>query len=270
MRPARSKSDVAAIRAACQVAASVLDSVCAAVAVGTNTYDLDQLGRTLIAAAGAESACHNYRIGARTYPAHICLSVNDEVVHGIGSLRRVLRDGDVLSVDVVVRYHGWIGDNARTVVVGTASPTATALLSATEESLYRAIDRARPGNRVGDISHAVESFVRQQGLGIVRDFVGHGVGRSMHESPQIPNFGPRTRGEVLRPGMTLAIEPMITAGRGEVMIDDDGWTARTRDGSLSAHFEHTVLVTAGDPEILTIPPGKALEELRLYSLPRKA
>jgi methionyl aminopeptidase len=253
MIPIKSESDLKTMRAACRIAATVLEKLCQLVAPGVNTYDLDQEGKKLFAQLGGRSACYGYQIGSKRFPAHTCLSVNEEIVHGIGDLRRVLRGGDVISVDVCVEYEGFIGDNARTVGVGELLPAHRDLLQRTEKALYHAIDQARPNNRVGAISNAVESFIRPFGYGIIRDFVGHGVGRTMHEPPQIPNFGPRNRGERLRPGMTLAIEPMIALGRPRIVMADDGWTALTMDGSPAAHFEHTVLVTEDGPEILTIP-----------------
>ena len=253
MIPIKTEAEIQIMRTACQIAATVLDDLCRLVAPGVNTYDLDQEGRKRMAALGASSACFGYQVGNKRFPAHTCLSVNDEIVHGIGSLKQVLREGDVVSVDVCVEYQGFIGDNARTVAVGDVHPRVAKLLQVTEEALMEAIREARSGNRVGAISNTVERYVRPFGYGIIRDFVGHGVGRSMHEAPQIPNFGPRNRGELLRPGMTLAIEPMIALGRPQVVMGDDGWTALTIDGLPSAHFEHTVLVTSGDPEILTVP-----------------
>lgn len=253
MIPVKTGTEIRIMRDACRVAATVLHRLCQFAESGVNTYDLDQEGKRLLSAFGAESACFQYQVGSLIYPAYTCLSVNEEIVHGIGDLRRVLREGDILTVDVCVRYQGYIGDNARTIAIGEVSPEKQFLLESTEKALEKGIDKARAGNRVGEISNAVEKFIRPRNLGIVRDFVGHGVGQSMHEAPQIPNFGPRKRGEKLRPGMTLAIEPMITLGSPRVRMADDGWTALTADGSPSAHFEHTVLVTEGDPEILTIP-----------------
>lgn len=222
MIPVKTIAEIAIMREACAIAANVLELLSRMVAEGVNTYDLDQEGKKLIAGYGAKSACFQYRAGGRVYPSHTCLSVNDEVVHGIGSLQRVLKQGDIITVDVCVNYRDYIGDNARTLAVGEV-PSATAkLLKATESALYKAIAEARPGNRVGFISNAVESFIRPQGYGIIRDFVGHGVGRSMHEEPQIPNFGPRKSGAKLRAGMTLAIEPMIAMGRHQVEILPDG------------------------------------------------
>ncbi|NDV62663.1 type I methionyl aminopeptidase [Puniceicoccales bacterium CK1056] len=253
MIPIKSESDIRSMRSACRIAATVLDKLCRIVAPGVNTYDLDQEGRKLLASMNARSACFGYQVGNKRFPAHTCLSVNDEIVHGIGDLRRILREGDLISVDVCVEHEGFIGDNARTIGVGAISDENRALLERSEEALYKGIHEARPANRVGAISNAVERYIRPFGYGIIRDFVGHGVGRSMHEPPQIPNFGSRHRGERLKPGMTLAIEPMISLGRSQVVMADDGWTALTIDGSPSAHFEHTVLVTAGEPEILTVP-----------------
>ena len=241
------------MREACRIAANVLDKLCRMVGEGLNTYDLDQEGRILLQKYGARSACFGYQVGNLTYPAHTCLSVNDEIVHGIGDLRRVLCNGDIITVDVCVDYRGYIGDNARTIAVGNISESVQFLLDSTQTALEKGIEKALPGNRVGEISHSVEKYIRPRKLGIVRDFVVHGVGRSMHEAPQIPNFGSRRQGERLRPGNTLAIEPMITLGSPKVRMAQDGWTALTADGQPSAHFEHTVLITDGKPEILTIP-----------------
>lgn len=251
--PVKRPAEVQIMRDACRIAATVLHRLCKLVAPGVTTYDLDQEGRRLIESFGARSACYDYRHGHRRFPSFTCLSVNDEVVHGIGTLRTVLREGDVIAVDVCVLYEGFIGDNARSVAVGNIAEPVQRLLDATEAALHKGIAEACPGNRVGYISNAIERSLAPHGYGIIRDFVGHGVGRTMHEAPQIPNFGPRKRGEKLRPGMTLAIEPMVTMGSSKVKIDDDGWTARTVDGSPSAHFEHTVLVTPEGPEILTVP-----------------
>jgi methionyl aminopeptidase len=214
---------------------------------------LDQIGRDLIASFGARSACHGYQLHARRYPAYTCLSVNEEVVHGIGSLKRILRDGDIISLDVVVEYNGYIGDNALTVPVGAIASRTAELLQVTEEALRLGIAQAAVGNRIGDISHTVQAFVESHGFSVVREMVGHGVGRAMHEEPQIPNFGRRNAGEKIKAGMTLAIEPMVNLGGYAVRTLSDGWTVVTTDGQPSAHFEHTVLTTDAGPEILTIP-----------------
>ncbi|MEC8190864.1 MAG: type I methionyl aminopeptidase [Verrucomicrobiota bacterium] len=253
MKTIRSDEEIQSIRDACIIAATVLEQLANSVREGMTTYDLDQMGRQAIKCLVAESACYNYRNGNHIFPAHTCISVNEEIVHGIGTMHRVIRAGDVVSIDVVIRYRGYIGDNARTVLIAPVADENQRLVEVTEQSLAYAISFARAGNRVGDISNAVERFVKRHSFGIVRDFVGHGVGTTMHEAPQIPNFGRRGSGALLKPGMTLAIEPMINLGSPEITILDDGWTAVTADRKNSAHFEHTVLVTDEDPEILTIP-----------------
>ncbi|MGZ0656550.1 type I methionyl aminopeptidase [Coraliomargarita sp. W4R53] len=253
MKYIRPNEEIQSIREACQIAATVLKRLVDTVGEGMTTYDLDQLGRKAMEELGAESACYNYRAGNNVFPAYTCLSVNEEVVHGIGSIRRTIQAGDVVSIDVVVNYRGFIGDNANTVLIEPVADENAALIDATRESLNYAISFARAGNRVGDISNAVERFIKRHNYGIVRDFVGHGVGATMHEAPQIPNFGRRGSGALLKPGMCLAIEPMINMGTGKIEMLDDGWTAVTQDRKPSAHFEHTVLVTNGEPEILTIP-----------------
>ena len=216
-----------------------------------NTYDLDQFGKKKLAEYGAASACYQYKVRDLVFPSHTCLSINEEVVHGIGRLDRQIKDGDVVSVDVCVRYEGMIGDNARTIIMGQANPKDEKLLEVTRNALERGIAQATAGNRVGEISHAIQSYVQKNGYGVVRDFVGHGVGKTMHEEPQIPNYGRRRSGAKLKPGMALAIEPMVNVGTHKIEMQGDGWTASTKDGKRSAHFEHTVLVTDGDPEILT-------------------
>ncbi len=258
MIPIKSEAEIEKMRQACRVAATVLDAMRAHVREGVTTYELDQIARDLMLDEGAVSACHNYQVGSRRFPSHTCISVNEEVVHGIASQKRVLRSGDIVALDVTVVYQGYIGDNACTVKVGEVEPLADRLLRVTEEALHVGIEWARAGSRVGDISHSIQRFVEERGFSVVREFVGHGVGRSMHEEPQIPNFGRRGSGPELRPGMTLAIEPMVNAGRPEVEVLGDGWTVVTRDRKPSAHFEHTVLVTAGDPEILTIPSPRSV------------
>src|SRR5690606_17239821 len=192
------------------------------------------------------------KVGRRRYPGYTCISVNDEIIHGIGREDRVIKDGDVVTLDVSVYYNGFIGDNARTIAVGTVSPKVELLLQTTERALYLAIEKARVGNKVGDLSFAVQNFIESNGFSVVREFVGHGVGRTMHEEPQLPNYGAPGTGVPFKKGMTLAIEPMVNMGTADIRMLSDGWTAVTRDGLPSAHFEHTVLVTDGDPEILTV------------------
>ncbi|MBI2814532.1 MAG: type I methionyl aminopeptidase [Opitutae bacterium] len=258
MIPIKNPEAIRRMREACTVAATILARLKEQVRPGITTYDLDQIGRDLIASFGARSAPYGYKHGSgRPYPAHTCLSVNEEVVHGIGSLKRILRDGDIISVDVTVEYNGYIGDNAVTVPVGAIAPRVAELLTVTEEALRLGIRQAAVGNRIGDISHAVQTYVEARGFSIVREMVGHGVGRTMHEEPQIPNFVDRKRNRTdeIRPGMTLAIEPMVNLGGHAVRTLSDGWTVVTADGTPSAHFEHTVLTTDAGPEILTIPPA---------------
>ena len=257
--PIKNAEAIRRMRESCAIAATILARLTEQVRPGITTYDLDQLGRDLIASYGARSAPFGYVIGSRRYPAYTCLSVNEEVVHGIGSLKRILRDGDIISVDVTVEYNGYIGDNAITVPVGALAPRIAELLKITEEALALGIAQATVGNRIGDISLAVQTFVESHGFSIVREMVGHGVGQKMHEEPQIPNFVDRKRNrtEEIKPGMTLAIEPMVNLGRHEVRTLADGWTVVTADGKPSAHFEHTVLTTESGPEILTIPGATA-------------
>jgi methionyl aminopeptidase len=253
MIPIKNPEAIKRMREACAVAATVLSRLKEQVRPGITTHDLDQIGRDFIASFGARSACHGYQLHARRYPAYTCLSVNEEVVHGIGSMKRILRDGDIISLDVVVEYNGYIGDNALTVPVGTIAPRTAELLKVTAEALTLGIAKATVGNRIGDISHTVQTFVEAHGFSVVREMVGHGVGRAMHEEPQIPNFGRRNSGEKIKAGMTLAIEPMVNLGGHAVRTLSDGWTIVTTDGQPSAHFEHTVLTTDSGPEILTIP-----------------
>jgi len=242
------------MREACAVAAKVLQQVKALVKPGITTLDLDEAGRDFMAALGARSADYGYQIGSRRYPAHTCISVNEEVVHGVPSLRRVLQDGDIVSLDVTVAYNGFIGDNALTIPVGAIDPRLEKLIRVTEESLAVGIKQAIVGNRIGDVSHAIQTYVESHGYSVVRDLVGHGVGQQMHEPPEIPNFGRRNTGPVIKPGMTLAIEPMVNMGSYRTKTLSDGWTVVTADNSPSAHFEHTVLTTEHGPEILTVPP----------------
>lgn len=253
MIPIKDREAIARMRESCAIAAAVLHRLTALVQPGISTFDLEQAGRDLIAAHGARSADFGYQIGSRRFPAHTCLSVNEEVVHGIGSLKRILRAGDIISLDITVEYGGYIGDNAITVPVGAIAPRIAELLRSTAEALQIGIQQAQVGNRIGDISHAIQTFVEARGFSVVREMVGHGVGRSMHEEPQIPNFGRRGTGERIQPGMTLAIEPMVNLGTYRVKTLADGWTVVTADGLPSAHFEHTVLTTERGPEILTLP-----------------
>jgi methionyl aminopeptidase len=243
----RSAAELEQMRQAGRLVGEVLLELSAAVAPGVSTADLDELAEKRIRQAGATPAFKGYH----GYPATICASINDEVIHGIPSGRRVLNEGDIISIDVGASLDGYFGDSAVTLPVGQISEDAAALLRVTEESLYKAIESAKAGKRVSDIGHAVQKHVEAYGFSVVREFVGHGIGQRMHEEPQIPNYGDPGHGPRLAEGMVLAIEPMVNAGSAAVKVLADGWTAVTRDKSLSAHFEHTVAVTAGDPWILT-------------------
>lgn len=241
------------MRRAGAIAASVLRRASEAVRPGITTLELDQTVGALIESEGANSAF----LGYRSFPANCCISVNEGVVHGIASERR-LQYGDLVKLDVGVRYRGFVGDVAMTVPVGGCSPMAQKLMDVTVGSLYLGISQARAGNKVSDISRAIQNHVEGNGFNVVREFVGHGVGRSVHEEPQIPNYVDDRYNCRLVPGLTLAIEPMVNAGAPGVEILRDRWTVVTQDRQLSAHFEHTVLVTDGDPEILTRDEGKPL------------
>jgi methionyl aminopeptidase len=247
----RSQAEIERMRVANQLVAEVLVELEAAVAPGVTTADLDALAERLVRAGGAEPAFKGYR----GYPATLCASVNDEVVHGIPSKTRVLSDGDIISLDMGVKIGGFYGDSASTVPVGRVPESTATLLRVTRESLERGIAAAAVGARLSDIGHAVQEWVEAHGYAIVREFVGHGIGERLHEEPQIPNYGPPGRGPKLAAGMVLAIEPMVAMGQPATRVLADGWTAVTRDGSLAAHFEHTVALTAEGPVVLTARPA---------------
>jgi methionyl aminopeptidase len=247
----KSERDLEAMRPACAVAGTVLDEIAAFIKPGVTTRQMDEFAAARIKQHGAKSAF----LGYRKFPCHTCISVNDEVVHGLAG-ERELHFGDIVSLDVGILYKGFVGDTARTVAVGGCGVAAQRLMDVTERALYEGITAAVPGNRVTDISRTIQNYVEGNGFSVVREFVGHGVGRSMHEEPQVPNFVDPKSSQKLRPGMTLAIEPMVNAGQPSVKILKDGWTVVTQDGSLSAHFEHTILITESEPEILTCPEMK--------------
>jgi methionyl aminopeptidase len=235
------------MRPANRLVAQVLEALEAAVAPGVTTADLDVLAERMVRDGGALPAFKGYR----GFPATLCTSVNAEVVHGIPSPKRVLTDGDIVSIDIGVKLDGFFGDSAVTVPVGKVPDRTRDLLKVTRESLERGISQVKVGGRVSDIGHAVQEWVEAHGFSVVREFVGHGIGEHLHEEPPIPNFGSPGRGAKLAEGMVLAIEPMVAMGRPEVRVLGDGWTAVTKDGSLAAHFEHTVAVGANGPLILT-------------------
>ncbi|BCX46575.1 methionine aminopeptidase [Haloferula helveola] len=248
--------EIELMRAAGQVASEILQEVASMAKPGVTTGEIDAEAAKLMQKNGCKSAF----LGYRGFPGYTCISVNEEVVHGIGG-PRVIHPGDILKIDVGIVKNGWIGDNATTVPVGEVPDETKRLLAATEESLFAAIDKARAGLRLAELCGAVEDHVKPLGFTVVREFVGHGVGRELHEEPQIPNYRPSGKTPILEPGMILAIEPMVNAGSPHVRILDDGWTVITADRKASAHFEHTVLVTEGDPELLTNRPRTATPEL---------
>lgn len=234
----KSPLEIAKMQTANQIVAETLAEITEFIKPDIETLELDALAEEICRRRKVKPAFKNYR----GYPRSICVSINDEIVHGIPSHRRI-NAGDLVSIDFGVRYDGYFGDAAVTVAVGEVSETAETLMKATEEALYAGIAQVTVGNRLSDVSHAVQKTVESYGFSVIRDFVGHGIGRSLHEDPQIPNYGPPGHGPVLQPGMTFAIEPMVSAGRWEISVMPDGWTAITKDGSLAAHYEHTVALT---------------------------
>lgn len=215
---------------------------------GISTYELDRLVNEFVVSKGGHSPCKGYG----GFPGHNCFSVNEELIHGIGSKKKILKEGDILSCDIVAELNGYMGDNTRTFRIGKVSDEAERLLTATEEALYKGIAQAVAGNRIGDISNAIQTHVEANGYHVVKKFIGHGIGREMHEDPEVPNFGRAGRGPRLVPGMTIAIEPMVNSTSPEVIILDDHWTVVEANRNLSAHFEHTVWITNAEPVILTL------------------
>ncbi len=246
----KTAAEIEKMRASGRLLRQVHDAIAPVVRPGATTMDLELAASAKIAEWSALGVTAAFK-GYHGYPAALCTSVNEEVVHGIPNARRVLKDGDIVSIDCGVVLHGFYSDAAVTYAVGTSSPATEKLLATTQASLDAAIRAAVVGGRLGDISAAVQEMCEAAGFGVVRDFVGHGIGRAMHESPQVPNFGPRGKGPRLKAGMVLAIEPMINLGGPEVRMLKDGWTAVTVDGSYSAHFEHTVAITRDGPDVLT-------------------
>jgi methionyl aminopeptidase len=235
------------MRKACQISAEALRLAGEAVKEGVSTWEIDKIAYDYIKKQGAEPNFLNYN----GYPATACISINDEIIHGIPSKNRILHRGDIVSIDLGAKIDGYNGDNAATFAVGEISDDAKRLCQTTEESLYKGIEQAVAGGRLGDIGYAVQSYCEDRGFSVVREYTGHGVGTHLHEDPSVPNYGTPGRGVRLLPGMTIAIEPMITLGKSAINVMPDGWTVKTRDGSLAAHYEHTVVVTSSGPVILT-------------------
>ena len=254
--PIKSPREIAFMRTAGEIASTILQALAREVAPGRTTGEIDLLAAELM----REHDCKSAFLGYRGFAGYTCISINEEVVHGIGG-PRVIQPGDIVKLDVGISKSGFIGDNATTVAAGDIPLETKRLLAATEQSLFEAIKHARAGHKLADLCGAVEEFVAPLGFTVVREFVGHGVGRRLHEEPQVPNYRPRGKSPTLLAGMTLAIEPMVNAGVPSVRILDDGWTVITEDRKPSAHFEHTVLITDGEPELLTWRPREALPEM---------
>lgn len=244
--------EIEKMRASGRIVATILDAVEEAVRPGVTTWDLEAIADRMVSKAGARAAFKGYRVGRQVFPCCLCISVNHEVVHGIPSSDRVLEEGDIVSVDMGVQKDGYYGDSARTIAVGEVSEQTKTLLTVTRESLMKGIAKMTTQHRLEDIGAAVQKHAEAAGFSIVRDFVGHGIGRNLHESPQVPNYGTPGRGRRLKAGMVLAVEPMVNVGTHEVKVLSDGWTVVTRDQQYSAHFEHTVAITDKGPEILTL------------------
>ena len=250
----KSKREIELMREAGRVTALTHKAIEDAIKPGMTTADIDRIAEETMKKYGAVSAEKGYDPGIRgvpPYPAATCISINDEVIHGVPSSKRVIKDGDIVSVDLVALKNGYNGDAARTFLVGNVSKEARRLVEVTKQAFFEGIKYAKKGNRIGDVSHAIGEFVEKNGFNVVKEFQGHGIGRQMHEDPGIPNYGKQGRGIRLEPGMTLAIEPMVMAGSDEILELEDGWTIITEDGERAAHYENTILITENEPEILT-------------------
>lgn len=251
----KSKKEIEFMREVCKIVAVVYQELEEKIKPGMTTWELDEIAEKKMRSLGAIPAEKGYDIGIRgipPFPASICVSINDEIIHGIPSKTRKIQEGDIVSIDTVALKNGYNGDAARTFIVGKASKEAERLVAVTRQAFFEGIQYAKAGNRIGDVCHAIGEYVHSQGYSVIREFQGHGIGREMHEEPGIPNYGKAGRGIRLEPGMTLAIEPMVIQGKPNILELDDGWTIVTEDGSLAAHYENTILITENEPEILTI------------------
>ena len=251
----KSEKEIRLMKEACKITGLVYKEIEKIIKPGISTMELDKFAEKLIRQNNAIPAQKGYPSGIKgvpPFPATLCISINDEVIHGIPSHKKILKDGDIVSIDLVVNKNGFNGDAARTFIVGNASNEAKKLVEITQKAFFEGIKYAVKGNRIGDISHAIGEYVEKNGYNVVREFQGHGIGRQMHEDPGIPNYGKAGRGIKLEPGMTLAIEPMVIDGKRDIYQDYDGWTILTQDGSLSAHYENTILITEKEPEVLTL------------------
>ena len=251
----KSEKEIELMKEACKLTGLVYKEIEKVIRPGMSTMELDRFADKIIRENGGIPAQKGYPSGIKgvpAFPATLCISINDEVIHGIPSTKKIIRDGDVVSIDLVVYKNGFHGDAARTFIVGKATEEAKRLADITKQAFFEGIKYAVKGNRIGDISHSIGEFVEKNGYSVVREFQGHGIGREMHEDPGIPNYGKAGRGIRLEPGMTLAVEPMVIAGKRDICQDYDGWTILTQDGSLAAHYENTILITEKEPEILTL------------------
>ena len=251
----KSKKEIELMREACKVVGILYKELEDKIKPGMSTWELDQIAEKIMRDLGALPAEKGYNSGIKgvpPYPAATCISINDEVIHGVPSKNKIIKDGDIVSVDTVELKNGFNGDAARTFIVGSVPKETQRLIDVTKQAFYEGIKYAKPGYRIGDISHAIGEYVHSQGYSVVREFQGHGIGRNMHEDPGIPNYGKAGRGMRIEPGMTLAVEPMVIQGKPNILELDDGWTIITEDGSLAAHYENTILITEKEPEILTL------------------
>ena len=251
----KSKKEIELMREVCRVVAIVYQELEQQIKPGMSTWELDQIAEQKMRSLGAIPAEKGYNIGIKgvpPFPASLCVSINDEVIHGIPSKSRMIKEGDVVSIDTVALKNGYNGDAARTFIVGKGTKEAERLVQVTKQAFFEGIQFAKVGNRIGDVCHAIGEYVHSQGYSVIREFQGHGIGKEMHEDPGIPNYGKAGRGIRLEPGMTLAIEPMVIAGKPNILELEDGWTIITEDGSLAAHYENTILITEKEPEILTM------------------
>ena len=251
----KSKREIELMKESCKLVALTYDMLEKNIKPGMSTYDLDQMADKFIREHGGIPAQKGYPSGVRgvpAFPGTLCTSINDTVIHGIPSKKDIIKDGDLVSIDLVILKNGFNGDAARTFIVGNASEEAKRLVEVTKQAFFEGIKFAKPGYRVGDISNAIGNFVWNNGFDVVREFQGHGIGKEMHEEPGVPNYGKAGRGLRLEPGMTIAVEPMVTAGNPDILELDDGWTIVTEDGLLSAHYENTILITENEPKILTM------------------
>lgn len=251
----KSRKEIELMREVCKIVALTYQELEKQIKPGMSTWELDQIAEQKMRSLGAIPAEKGYDIGIKgipPFPASLCVSINDEIIHGIPSKDRVIKEGDIVSIDTVALKNGYNGDAARTFIVGKASKEAEKLIQVTKQAFFEGIQYAKAGNRIGDVSHAIGEYVHSKGYSVIREFQGHGIGKEMHEDPGIPNYGKAGRGIRLEPGMTLAIEPMVIQGKPNILELDDGWTIVTEDGSLSAHYENTILITEKEPEILTM------------------